>query len=220
MGYRKVFATVPLDNVAAQQYLLASGYRIEAHLDRPYHPKHDELALGYVLDHARGPGPEFIRQITPAECFEQVSEPTPEVASFFQAEFSSGYCKVPEGWATRQLRLACCNQDKAFKPRYMFTASGDRLLAVALCLLKRGGSAKLVMVSGTGHQPSLTHFITFAERQICECCHGQIRRAYTQIPINDTDLIQAFLDAGYRPEGVIEQAYSANSDTLVLGKQM
>jgi predicted transcriptional regulator/GNAT superfamily N-acetyltransferase len=220
MGYRKVFATVPADNVPAQQYLLASGYRIEAHMCRAYHPQHDEVVLGYLLDHKRGPGPEFVRQITPATTFERVSEPLPEISAFFHTEFSSEYCKVPDGWATRQLRMACDNRTEMFKPRLAFTASQGSLLAATICLLKRGGSAKLVLVSKTGHRRSLASFLDFVERQVAKSKQGPVLRTYTQVPVNDSDVIQAFLDLGYRPEGVVEQAFSRNSDTLVLAKQL
>lgn len=219
LGYRKVFATVPADNLPAQQYLLASGYRIEAHLARPYHTGHDEIVFGCALNGKRGPGMEFIRQITPANTFERITEPLPEISAFLQTEFSSAYCKVPEGWATRQLRMAS-RQSESFKPRMAFTASNDTLLAVAICLLKRGGSAKTILLSRTGHRPSLSNFLSFVEQQLMEMAERAVRRIYTQVPINDSDLIQSFIDLGYRAEGIIEQPFSLNSDTIALAKQL
>jgi hypothetical protein len=220
MGYRKVFAAVPADNVPAFQYLLSSGYHIEAHLIRPYHRKHDELVFGRLLDHKRGPGPEFIRQITPATAFERVTEPVPEISGFIDREFSSAYCRVPEGWAAQQLRMACSGKADSSKPRLIFAATSEGLLAVCICLLKRGGSAKLVILTKTGHQPSLIEFLQFIEGQVAGSANKGIRRLYTQVPVKDSDLTQAFLDLGYRAEGVIEQPFSPNSDTLILAKHL
>jgi predicted transcriptional regulator len=219
IGYRKVFATVPADNVSAYSYLLSSGYRIEAHLHRPYHLEHDELVFGFLLDTTRGPGPEFIRQLTPLTAFERIDEPLPDVVTFLRSEFSSAYCRVAEGWAERQLELAKGAQESKFKPRLVFAAGNGHVLALCVCLLKRGGSAKLIVLTRTGHQPSLTAFLQFIEGEV-RSISPSVRRLYTQVPAKDSDMIQSFVDLGCRPEGLIEQPFGPNSDTLILAKSL
>jgi predicted transcriptional regulator len=220
LGYRKVYATVPADNVPAYQYLLSSGYRIEAHLVRPYHPEHDELVLGYMLTHERGPGPEFVRQLTPTTTFRRISRLVPELSEFLEKEFASTYCTVPAGWANRQMRAACSAHGGQAKPRLVFAASNESLLALGICLLKRGGSAKLVLLSQTGHQQSLADFVGFIESETSAATRNPPRRFYTHVPAKDSDVMQAFLDRGYRPEGLIEQPYAPGADIVVLGKTL
>jgi predicted transcriptional regulator/GNAT superfamily N-acetyltransferase len=218
VGYRKVFGTVPSNNPPAYQYLLSSGYRVEAHLNRAYHSDNDEFVLGRILFPNRGTGPEFVRQLSPTSKFNVISRPSPEHVSFLAREFVSAYCSVPEDWAQRQLKLACAGGSN-FKPRFAFAAFDSALLCVAICILKRGGSAKLIVLSRTGHQLSLTGFIDYIIEQVTVRAIVPIRRFYTQVPLKDSDMIQAYSDAGFSPEGVIQQPFSPNVDTVLLAKQ-
>lgn len=216
-GYRKVYATVPSTNAPALQYLLASGYELEAHLKRQYHPNHDEFVLGYMLSDVRGCAPEFIRPIAPAWTFEGVTLESTEVAGFLRDEFSAAYTPVSAEWASRQIRLATLT-GQMFKPRYIFAASGGRLVAVAVCLLKRGGSLKIIVLSQTAHRESLTRFIEYCVRELGGKSGVRIRRVYTLVPAGDIEIIESFRSAGFSSEGVLKQAFNAGSDDLVLGK--
>lgn len=88
-------------------------------------------------------------------------------------------------------------------------------MALALCLPKRGGSAKILLLTKTSHQGSLVNLLTAAAESIAEAMGSAVRRLYTQVPVADTEVINAFLTFGYRPEGVIELPFNPNTDTLV-----
>jgi hypothetical protein len=214
-GYRKVFATVPANNVPAVQYLLTAGYRLEAHLARQYHPDHDELVLGHMLTDTIGPGPEFIRPIMPCEDFTEVTKPSAEVCGFLKEEFSAVVCSVSDEWAEKQVSMACSSQP-SFKPRRIFVGRGMGLVLLAVCLMKRGGSVKVILLSRTGHQPSMTDFLEFVKRTLT--ASASVRRIYTVVPAYDVDVIESFRVFGCVPEGILNRPYNSNSAMLVMGK--
>jgi hypothetical protein len=214
-GFRKVFATVPATKLPALQYLLSAGYRMEAHLQRQYHTDHDEFVLGYMLTNTLGPGPEFIRPIMPSDQYSEATEVSADVCAFLKDEFSAVFCPVSEGWAEKQLLLAV-RQDRLLKPRRVFLARGMGLLMIAVCLLKRGGSAKVILLSRTGHQPSMGGFLEYVAGMLAK--GGPVRRVYTVVPLADVDVIESFREFGCVPEGVLVRPYNANSDMLVMGK--
>lgn len=219
LGYRKVFATVPANNLSAIQYLLSSGYRIEAHLITPYHPKHNEFVLGALLSPKRGPSPEFIRQITPFTEFAKVTECAAEIAGFLRNEFSAAYCRVSDEWCLKQLRMAV-DRTSSFKPRFIVAGHAGALMALAICLPKRGGSMKVLVLTRSGHQGSLVGLIDAAANYAKQEAGIAVRRIYTQVPSGDTDVISAFQAFGCRAEGIIELPFTTNTDTIVLAKRL
>src|SRR6266446_1694787 len=120
------------------------------------------FSAGYWM--SDGTPPEYIRQITPFHELIKVVEPFSEIASFLRDEFSASYCRVSDEWVAKQLRLAL-DAGSSFKPRHIFAAYGGCLLALAICLPKRGGSVKVVLLTRTGHQPSLINLLAFASQQ-------------------------------------------------------
>jgi hypothetical protein len=214
-GYRKVFATVPANNAPALLYLLTAGYRIEAHLARQYHPDHDELVLGHMLTDTIGPGPEFIRPIMPCDEFSEVTKSGADVCGFLKEEFSAVFCPVSDTWAEKQISVALGSQSK-FKPRRIFVGRGMGLVLLAVCLIKRGGSVKVILLSRTGHQPSIGGFLEFVKRKLT--ASRGVRRIYTIVPANDVNVIESFRAFGCMPEGILGRPYNANSDMLVMGQ--
>ena len=220
-GFRKVYCTAPLKNMPAVAYLSAAGYRIEAHLRRHYHTGHDELVFGYLLSKYRGPELEFIRPITPVAKFQRIDRKTQEVLSFLQEEMSGLYCQLPEDWAIRQVREAIAaakGRSRGKKKRVIFAGFSTRPEVVALCVLKRGGSAKVIVLTKTSHRSSLIDFILYVEKSLKAARSYDVRKIYSHVPLTDTVTTESFLESGFSIEGVLERPYNDFSEMLVLAK--
>ncbi len=137
-----------------------------------------------------------------------------DVSAFLREEFSAAYCGVSTDWVSRQIAFAGASHRSQQEPRRIYIAYGLGLNALALCMIKRGGSGKVLLLSRTSHRPSMTAFLEWVCSQLGE--YG-CRRVYTFVPVQDTDIMQAFLDMGCTVEGVLRRPYSPNADCLVLG---
>lgn len=221
IGARKVYCTAPFSKEGAIKYLLGAGYRIEAHLLRQYHDMHDELVFGYMIAKYRAPGQDFVRPVVPVHRFERVTRWSPAIANFLREEFSAAFVEVNYDWAMRQVREAIAwakGRGSQFKARVLFVASGLGIGAMALCVLKRGGGCKITILSRTAHRRTLGEFLVQIEKKIDSSRRLRCEKKYTHLPIQDVDLIQVFVDNGYRPEGVLERPYNDSADFVVLGK--
>ena len=217
-GYRKVYCTIPASKPEALQYLLGSGYQIEAHLKQHYHDKHDELVLGYPIAQAESRPAEFLRQIVPPLRFAVVNRMDIEAYNFLQKTFSESYLDVPQDWAQRQIEYGLRSRKGAaqgFKDRVLFAAYAAGIVAMCFCVLKRGGSAKLILLSETAHVDGMARFIDFV---IGELGKEKIKKFYTHIPLTDSDVTQAFIARGFKPEGLLRMPYRQSDDLLIFGK--
>jgi predicted transcriptional regulator len=150
IGGRKVYCTAPEVSGEAVGYLLGAGYRIEGHLARQYHLGHNEFVFGYLLNRTRGPAPEFSRTQESIRSICRMERADAEVIAFIEEEFRENYCVMPRGWAGRQAAEAAAyakGHGSSFKPRIVFVGKGDSVLSVVICVIKRGGAAKLLVLS-------------------------------------------------------------------------
>lgn len=220
-GFRKIYCTVPANNFSAVNYLISSSYRLEAHLSRHYHYCHDEFVFGFNVAKYRGPGQIFDRHQLPISVMEVIKKSENETISFVQKEFSSYISEVNSSWALRQVDSAVAHiQDKEnkFKSRVMFCGSYLERVAVAIAVLKRGGSVKLIILTKTAHQKSLVTFISYLENELSQANGIKIRKFYSHVPASDVDVVQAFYSSGYRVEGILETPYNQCCDMMVLAK--
>ena len=225
IGFRKVYATVPANNIAACQYLIAANYQIEGHLNRHYHDRHDELVLGYLLSESRGVPQPIQRQITPLYKFYRMSKSSSEIALHLKSVFSEVYCEVTNGWVTRQISQALSagrgNSKELLKPRIIFAADGPTgVSATALCVLKRGGSAKISMLTETSHINGLVAFLSHISKSLSRLRTAKVRKLYSHVPVHDTDLMSAYYLAGYSAEGIISTPYNALTDMVIFSKTL
>lgn len=223
LGHRKVYATVPANNLAACAYLIASNYRIEGHLNRHYHDGHDELVLGYPLRHRKTDVIPLQRQITPPNRFFRMRKASPDIALLIKSIFSEAYCEVTDTWVSNQvthaLRATRGGKTDLMKPRLIFGAEGTfGLVAASLCVIKRGGSAKISILTRTGHINGLVDFISHIETSLSRLKNNSVRKVYAHIPYNDTDLMNAFYIAGYTTEGIISVPYNCTTDMIIFSK--
>lgn len=231
-GFTKVYCTAPVNNLPALNYLLASSYRIEAHLFRQYHNEHDEIVFGYLLSKQRALGPEIIRPLVPFNKFSVLNRFSFEVLDLMKNEFNNLYFQMPDTWYRDQLfrslkYAASSNSATDFKPRLIFIASSagdggdENIQSVAFCVFKRGGSVKLLLFSRSSHVDSLIKFINFVEENI-KAYKGPntIRKIYSLVPSADVDIIEAFMSSGYHLEGILEKPFNLFSDSTVVAKQI
>jgi len=97
-GFRKVYCSAPARNIAALSYLLKSGYKVEAHLQRHYHQDHDEFIFGYMLARYRGEQREYTREMAPFSDYKRLTKYSESVCEFIREGFSEVYAKPPNGW--------------------------------------------------------------------------------------------------------------------------
>lgn len=222
-GSRKIYATVPESNIGAWKYLLGSGYRIEAQLARQYHGNHDEFVFGFPLENyydlrERMP----IRHGLPLDAFGVVDKPDGEVIGLLREGVSNIFEYVPEWWIEQQAIALLDRQNsvkRPFKDRIAFFAqTAGRTEAMALCLPKRGGAAKLWIFTRTAHVGSIVEFIEWiVEYWRVEGVTG-VRRLYGFVPSHDISLETGFRLAGFDVEGYLRKPYAQHADYLVFGK--
>lgn len=222
-GLRKIYCTAPMSNAVAIRYLTGAGYRLEAHLRRHYHTDHDEFVFGDMLSRFRAPPLEFIRPVTSFTDFRRLKAFSDEVVHFINQEFSATYCHVDREWASRQVRAAASfakGRGPNHKPRLVYVGRGLSLLCVALCVVKRGGAVKILLLSRSCHRRSIEEFLTFVQASIERFGRFDCRKLYAHLALSDVDLVEAFLSVGFESEGVLARPYNDSTDMLVVGKPL
>jgi len=109
---------------------------------------------------------------------------------------------------------------RKFKERVIYTGSGLQLYAVAICIFKRGGSAKVLLLTRSAHQKSLCKFVEYIEKCVRARRKYPVRKLYAHFSASDTGAWQSFISSGFRVEGIIERPYNDSDDVLVVAKNM
>jgi hypothetical protein len=139
-----------------------------------------------------------------------------------QQEFSAAYCKLPNDWVGRQLQHATAEMpsNSRFKPREIYIArTKDEILAMALCLPKRGGGTKILLATRTSHIDSLLQIISRIETDT-KRSGKNIRKLYSLVPTLDSILQKAFYQTGFHSEGVLDRPYRTSDDLMVFSKMI
>jgi predicted transcriptional regulator len=221
-GHRKIYCTVPANKIPVIAYLLKSGYSVEGCLKRNYHSGHDELVFGMMLyDSHRESGEPFKRSTRKIERIARLRGLSSEAVEFTQKVFTRDVAPVDSAWTLRQLGIAAGFRKgtRAFKSRLAYVGRiGKAILAMVLCVFKRGGSVKLVVLSETENPQSLTTLITFAEKSVLDLLPRRTRKFYAHVPLVDSKIVEAFVESDYFPEGILQRPYNDSYDYVVLAK--
>jgi len=221
-GQRKIYCTVPANNVGAITYLLKSGYAIEGFLERHYHGDHDELVFGMMLEEPHGePTEAFTRSSRKTKTVTRLKSISSSAVTFTQRIFSRDFAPVDSVWTRRQLEIAAGFKKgaRAFKSRLAYVANiGKVILAIVLCVFKRGGSVKLVLLSETENHQSLTALIRFAEKSVLKLLPRRARKFYAHVPLIDSATVAAFVHSDYSAEGILQKPYNDFYDYIVFAK--
>lgn len=222
MGYRKVYCTFPANKIASAKYLLSAGYRVEAHLRKHYHPDHDELVFGFNLSKYRFPAPPTRRGLAELLEVRRIETYDAEAVQFLEEQFAAEVCPVPAGWAAEQVRVAAaCTKGSrhasAFKPRWIFVARGIAIEAACMVIFKRGGSAKIILLTSTANPVGLDMLLATVERSIIRSKFS-VRKIYAHVRVGDLEVFDALFRQGYSAEGLLDRPYVDWHDTVVVGK--
>jgi predicted transcriptional regulator/RimJ/RimL family protein N-acetyltransferase len=218
-GVRKLYCTCADNQPRVLRYLLNGGMKVEAHLDDHYSASHGEFVLGKMLE------------ASPAACQrpdrrDSDASGLAEATDFDQAELAgaiagllqvSGY-DVDEARADQIASSATVDSERSYedKPLSMVCLRSDgRCDGFVILVPKRGGSAKGVVASATGHAESVAAMISEAEDRMRRS--GR-RKIYVNHNISDHFIIDILFAMGYQIEGVLRQPYSAGIDHAILSK--
>lgn len=220
LGFRKVYCTAPLDRQDVLGYLLAAGYRIEAHLKTRYHKGHDELVLSWVADSCVGQPHHYVRELHSLSSIQRLRTVDPDVGSLLQSQCSLTMEGLGPAWGMRQIKAAAAQakgRAKDNRPRVVFVGRGLGPINAILCAPKRGGSVKLVLASRTGHTRSNRELIRYAASALYK--DPSVRNLYANVPVQDQDLYDALTAEGFQAEGLLRRPYGCDCDYVVMASE-
>lgn len=216
---RKVYCTAPQSSFEVIKYLLSSGYRVEAHLDRHYARDHGDIVFGKLI----GPGVEQQKLRKPdSDRHGKLCKPDyfekGELAKAIKSLFAKTWFKIDLEFAQKIVDDSLDDNASGYeeKPKWLACLSdGDICIGAAILLPKRGGAIKTLVVRGTSDRGSLKRLIKSAE----ELAKEQSRRKiYFLHPIADHEVIDLLIDGGYLPEGLLRAPYVDGRDVVVYSK--
>lgn len=215
-GFRKIYCTCnALDN-SIVKYLLRSEMRIEAHLFNHYKLNHSELIFGKLLNSQQKVNSKFLRSRSKAinvEIFKNKDHH--EISEFLISHFSKSYFIIDESFTQRLFKIhKKSTNNYAIKPKIIFYSKTNygRIMTVAICSPKRGGSIKLTYITYTNNTESFNVTI----KEIISYFKEQKRKIFTTIAIKDYQLIESFENIGFIKEGLLLEPYKDGVDMLVL----
>jgi predicted transcriptional regulator len=216
-GMRKLYCTAPEIAPDVVQYLLASGMRIEAHLERHYTDRHNELVLGKVLTASR---PRREHDVTRTQGRGKVVDPTGlphrELVQQIEAMFTATWFSPRSNFMVRVIESALEDKPGHPKPRTLVcAAAGRECIAAVLLVSKRGGAAKVLLLRATDDRQTVMRLIRQAEQRGREL---ERRKLFFLHPIEDARGVWLLRQAGYVPEGLLREPYTPGQDVIVLSK--
>ena len=217
---RKVYCTCPETAEQVTRYLLASGMRIEAHLERHYATTHNELVFGKLLV-ADEPLPFHMKppaSNVPGRICDPASLEREILIADFAKLFRSTWSKVTTSFAKAIVDQALNDRatDQSVKPKRLVCIwhSNHCIAAVAL-LPKRGGAVKGVLLRGTRHESSLKDLIA-ASSSVASDLGG--RKLYFLHPVLDSIVVAILRSTGFQAEGLLRASYKAGQDAVVMSR--
>lgn len=219
-GFRKVYATCPNKSEQVAKYLMASGMRLEAHLERHYASGHDEFVFGKLLvadeppsAKAMAPGPDLR-----ATLCEPTALKRKRLVADFAMLFERTWSAVSRRFAREILKQALDlkTTDKSTKPkRLVCLRQGNHCLAAVVLLPKRGGAVKGLLLRGTRNAISLRTLITESARLAMDLGG---RKLYFIHPLLDPTGLAILRSLGFQSEGLIRAPYRPGQDAVVISK--
>jgi predicted transcriptional regulator/RimJ/RimL family protein N-acetyltransferase len=218
-GMRKVYCTCPADNFEVMKYLLASGYRVEAHLELHYSSDHSELVFGKVI----GPnvGAKALKLPTNDESgrIQKVDhfQLEPLVESI-QSMFGSGWVTASKTFVKQLINDAREAETVKYagKPKFLICVKGqEKCIASAILLPKRGGSLKAFLLRATANKATLRRLINACEQRAIKL---QRRKIYFLHPLPDHEIVDLLTSRNYVVEGVLRAPYVEGRDVVVVSK--
>jgi len=102
------------------------------------------------------------------------------------------------------------------KPRSLIClASKGKCIGAVVLVQKRGGAAKGLLLRVTDNRGALRRIIEGAEARAVE---DKRRKLYFLHPLEDRTAVALLREAGYLPEGLIREPYTAGQDVIILSR--
>jgi len=218
-GARKIYCTCPERSEETLRYLLASGMRVEAHLEYHYASTHHELVLGKLLvsDENSVPAVHSFEQ-TPGVVSDPNSFKRTTLLSAISAMFERTWPPVSKQFVGRLLEESLDTKAIRFheKPkRLVCLRNGEACVAAIVLLPKRGGAVKGLIVRSTNHESSLR---ALCDQAIEEVSRLGGRKFYFLHPIADASAVVFLKSYGFRPEGLLRAPYVPGQDAIVMSR--
>lgn len=216
---RKIYATCPEREKNVINYLLASGMRVEAHLERHYATTHNELVFGKLLV-ADEPF-KFSAKRSLASIPGRLRDPSSFSRKILVKDFTRLFSLT---WSPVSRRFARAIVAQALSPGHSQKVKPKRLLcldhrgrciAAIVLLTKRGGAVKGVCLRGTSHTPSL-HVLLEAACALSVDLHA--RKVYFLHPLSDSHFLGLMRSNSFQSEGLIRAPYRVGQDAVVMSR--
>jgi predicted transcriptional regulator/RimJ/RimL family protein N-acetyltransferase len=216
---RKIYCTCPQNSERVLRYLLSAGMRIEAHLERHYSPKHNELVLGKLLteDEAGEPLAETL-STQKGEIVDPASLNRKRLIADFRKMFELTWSPVTERLAQAIIHQSIDAQadEPRQKPKRLVAIARNTHCIGAISLLpKRGGAVKGVLLRSTNYPPSINALLDAAV-DAAKSFGG--RKIYFLHPVLDDACILLLRSRGFRAEGLIRAPYRPGQDGIVMSR--
>jgi RimJ/RimL family protein N-acetyltransferase len=216
-GGRKTYGTTSTGNLRALNYMLRSGYRVEAHLEKHYHAVNDELIVGRLL-----------RPVSIKKKFKSYSKGTDEVkitlaTDYIFKKFSKELLNLINNDLVKTdssllKNLERCSvfplSDFSKKPKRCYLLlEGESLLGAIILIPKRGGAVK-VNVLGRVREIDIHNVVN------TKLFTGDFQYRKISIFISDIhrDLRRSLLEKEWKREGQLESPYIEGVDLTVVSK--
>jgi predicted transcriptional regulator len=216
---RKIYCTCPDTAQTTIRYLLASGLRIEAHLERHYSTIHNEIVFGKLLladeqiSQVGSTAKVIKARIIAPEKFDKKS-----LIDDFRKMFSDTWRPVDAKFAKHVIEQAIELRAEKIqeKPkRLVCLGAHGRCVGAIVLLPKRGGAVKGLLLRSTNDNDSLKVLIESALRYVT-ILGG--RKLYFLHPLADSRILAALKEIGFLTEGLLRAPYVPGQDVVIASK--
>lgn len=218
-GFRKIYCTCADNAPDVVAYLLDSGMKIEAHLDRQYSSDHGEFVFGKFLvadEYADIPLPA--RTLVSAKLLDPKDVRETVLSRDFKLLFEDAWTPVSADFSDRITRdgISRRKPDPRYKAkRIVCIGNKQKLCGITVLLPKRGGSMKALMAASTCDIPTIRAMVDEVAR--LSCVWG-IRKIYYLQPLLDVELVKVLRSSQFQMEGFLRSPYKAGQDVGIFSR--
>lgn len=218
-GYRKIYCTCADDALDVAGYLLKSGMRVEAHLDRQYSGDHGELVFGKFLVADEYDGVLRGRRTKAAgEVIDIRKLGREHLKQALSNLFTQGWVPMDAILAEKVIAdaLSRTKPDPRRKAkRLVCVGRGLTVIGATVLLPKRGGAVKALLSTATSSRPTIRAMI----EEVCRLgCSWGSRKIYFVHPLLDIDVVLALRESEFQMEGFLKAPYRRGEDVGIFSR--